>query len=766
MRRKRRKIRKYKEEDIPKRLQRQRKKRVDDDYEMLKPNLSPVVKRWIVIVVVFGLAVLSILAVLGGAGKLGGYLRQGLFLLFGWSAPIFPFVMLFLGYFLLTHKKRNLGPAHYIGFVLLVLSYSGLLHLFVLEEGKTVIAQGRGGGYLGYAISYPLNQLMGVLASSIVLIVFLLVAFLIIFESWIAKVKDNGLEAGAWWRLKGVFSGWRERFQPEEDAEDSAQEREQYPEGEGPETNQDKEALVSVPHPAREAVNIKNDRPSFKKNLFSQASPEPFMPKIEIPIKLLNEKGGKAKSGDVEASKMVIQKTLANFGISVEMGEVSVGPTVTQYTLKPAEGVKLSQITTLQNDLALALAAHPIRIEAPIPGKSLVGIEVPNRVVAIVTLREILEHDTFKQRKSNLSVVLGKDVAGQPWIADLGKMPHLLVAGSTGSGKTVCLNTIIISLLYQNNPEELKFILIDPKRVELTAYNGIPHLLTPAITDVGKTISALKWAIGEMERRFHVLSEVGKRDIYAYNAVAPEKMPVLVIVIDELADLMSASAAEVEALIIRLAQMARAVGIHLLMATQRPSVDVITGLIKANITSRVAFSVASIMDSRTILDTSGAEKLLGRGDMLYISAALSKPKRLQGAYLSDHEIERVVHYLRERGEPDYNAEIVETTQIAGRLGGASGVDVASGDELLENAKETVMWAGKASASLLQRRLRVGYARAARLLDLLEEQGIVGPADGAKPREVLKIPDDGTTAEVAEEDEEEGEYEDDEEEEDN
>ncbi|MCD6528151.1 DNA translocase FtsK, partial [bacterium] len=445
-------------------------------------------------------------------------------------------------------------------------------------------------------------------------------------------------------------------------------------------------------------------------------------------LKDLNEKS--VTKGDIEANKIIIKRTLANFGIEVEMGEAKVGPTVTQYTLRPAEGIKLSQITSLHNDLALALAAHPIRIEAPIPGKSLVGIEVPNQGVAVVSLKEILVSQEFKYRKSNLTVCLGKDVAGKSWVADLDEAPHLLVAGATGSGKTVCLNSIILSLIYQNSPNDLKFILVDPKRVELVAYDGIPYLLTPVVTSVEKTINALKWAILEMEKRFEKLSQSGKRDIRAYNQNQEEKMPYIIIVIDELADLMATAGLEVEACIIRLAQMARAVGIHLVMATQRPSVNIITGLIKANITSRIALSVASSVDSRTILDVAGAEKLLGRGDMLYISAKLSKPKRLQGAYVSDKEIGEIVNYLKTE-EPEYIEEVTEK-----KISPVDHFPFSKSDELLPQAKEIVIRAKKASASLLQRRLRIGYARAARLLDLLEEQGIIGPPDGAKPRKIL------------------------------
>ena len=445
----------------------------------------------------------------------------------------------------------------------------------------------------------------------------------------------------------------------------------------------------------------------------------------------------KPTSGDTKLGAEKIQKTLENFNIEVEMGEVQVGPTVTQYTFKPSEGVKLSRITSLNNDLALALAAHPVRIEAPIPGKSLVGIEVPNQKPAMVRMKELLESKSFKTRKSNLELCIGKDVSGKAWTGNLATMPHLLVAGATGSGKSVCLNSIILSLLYQNNTDTLRFIMVDPKRVEFPIYNGIPHLLAPVITDVTKTVYSLRWAITEMDRRFDELSKVNKRNIESYNMTAKDKMPYIVIIIDELADLMVAAAAEVEACIIRLTQMARAVGIHLIVATQRPSVDVITGLIKANIPCRIAFSVASLMDSRTILDSSGAEKLVGKGDMLYMSPQASTSKRLQAPFVSDEEIKRVVAFLKKQSdEPDYMDEVTEKPKVSGSSFDFKSSGGDGGDELFDEAKQVIVQAGKASASLLQRRLRIGYARAARLIDLLEDAGIVGPADGARPRELL------------------------------
>lgn len=453
------------------------------------------------------------------------------------------------------------------------------------------------------------------------------------------------------------------------------------------------------------------------------------------PIELLNQSGTRAKAGNIAANVESIKKTLEQFGIDVAMGDVNVGPTVTQYTLKPAVGVKLNQITSRAQDIALALAAHPIRIEAPIPGKSAVGIEVPNKVAATVTLREILEAPNFQDIKSNLRLALGRDSAGDPITVDLKNMPHLLIAGSTGSGKSIAINSIITSLIYQNSPKQLKMILVDPKRVEFTAFNDIPHLLTPVIVEPDKTVNTLKWAITEMERRLKLFQDVGSRDIASYNAKNQrDQLAYIVIIIDELADLMAQSAKEVEGGIVRIAQLARAVGMHLVVATQRPSVDVITGLIKANIGTRMAFSVASQIDSRTIIDISGAEKLLGKGDMLFLSPKFGNhPKRIQGCLITEDEIKKVADFLREESPPQYDESITTfQARAASNLMGNGEVD----DDLFNEAKEVVVHAGKASASLLQRRLRVGYARAARLLDLLEEQGVIGPPDGSKPRDVL------------------------------
>lgn len=452
----------------------------------------------------------------------------------------------------------------------------------------------------------------------------------------------------------------------------------------------------------------------------------------------------KAEAGDIGKNVETIKKTLKDFGIEVAMSEVNVGPTLTQYTLKPSEGVKLTNITARTNDVALALAVHPIRVEAPIPGKSLVGIEVPNKVAATVSLREVLEAPEYEGIGSNLSLALGRDVAGKVMVADLKKMPHLLIAGSTGSGKSVCMNAILINLLYKNSPQELRLLLIDPKRVEFVEYNGIAHLLTGVITETDKTISALRWAVAEMETRYQLLASHNKRNIDAFNENLPEgetKMPYMVIVIDELADLMTQAANEVESSIVRLAQMARAVGMHLIVATQRPSVDVITGLIKANITTRISFAVASNADSRTILDQGGSEKLLGKGDMLFLSSDQPQPKRVQGVFIKDKEIHSVTEFVKKQAPAIYDENIAT---YRGAVKGGHGVGSSpesEDDELFNDARDLCIQAGKASASLLQRRLKVGYARAARLLDILEAEGVIGPADGAKPRDVLVAPDD-------------------------
>lgn len=463
-------------------------------------------------------------------------------------------------------------------------------------------------------------------------------------------------------------------------------------------------------------------------------------PNWEAPsIDLLEKKQKPADAGDVKHNAQIIQDTLGEFGIDVEMEGANIGPKVTQYTLKPPSGVKLTRITQLETNIALNLAAQALRIEAPIPGQRAVGIEVPNRKAADVRLYGILSSRQWAGSSEPLSFAIGKDIAGDAVVGELNKMPHLLIAGQTGSGKSVMINTLLTSLLYRNSPSDMRLILVDPKQVEMAPYEDIPHLLTPIITEPEKTISALKWAVNEMERRYSLLAEQKLRDIRTFNDKnQDEAMPYIVIVIDELADLMMVAARDVEALIVRLAQKARAVGIHLVLATQRPSVDVITGLIKANIPARIAFTVASQVDSRTILDQIGAEKLLGQGDMLILTPSMNKPKRIQGAWVTDDEVVKITEHLRLQRPPQYDDEIVaQPVQLNGKGGIIMDHDAGSGDDdMYKDAVRVVVEAGKASTSLLQRRLRIGYGRAARIIEEMEEQGIVGAASGSKPRDVL------------------------------
>ncbi|OGM29162.1 hypothetical protein A2873_01475 [Candidatus Woesebacteria bacterium RIFCSPHIGHO2_01_FULL_42_80] len=455
------------------------------------------------------------------------------------------------------------------------------------------------------------------------------------------------------------------------------------------------------------------------------------------PVDLLQGDGaGKADRGDIKNNADIIEKTLESFGITARVVEVNLGPAVTQYALEVALGTKLSKITALERDLALALAAPTgtIRIEAPIPGRSLVGIELPNRVPEFVPLKKMLESDVMNSAKSKLTLALGLDVSGKPIVADLARMPHVLIAGQTGSGKSVCINAFLTSMLFRASPSEVKFILVDPKRVELTTYNGIPHLLSPVIVEPEKVLSALRWILSEMDRRYKLFAQAGARNIESYNDMSGfQALPYIVLIIDELADIMLFSPTEVEDSITRIAQMSRATGIHMILATQRPSVDVITGLIKANVPSRIAFAVSSLVDSRVILDTQGAEKLLGRGDMLFLPPEQAKPMRIQGAFLADREISLLISYLKGRGvNPQYTEEVTEMPKSS-FAGGA----VDNADEFFADAVRLVCQFGKASASLLQRRLSVGYARAARIIDQLEAAGVVGPSDGSsKPREVL------------------------------
>ncbi len=675
---------------------------------------------------IFGVifAVLAIFLLLAAFDK-GGFLGQKSFdvfhFLFGVGYYLVPlsFIILCISFFRSLHKK--LALTHSIGGLLFFIASLALVDIILPKKG----------GVVGGFISKPLLALVDLYASVIILIALIAISFLVIFNTAPSFT---------------FFSSLLPKKKEDADSDTEPPLMITNPEHLEPAVSKEPEKPAEEP--------VKKEKREVKEDFGIQLSisGKEFVPP---PLSLLEKDKGKPGVGDIKANSNIIKRTLQNFGISVEMDEISIGPSITRYALKPAEGVKLSRIVGLQNDLALALAAHPIRIEAPIPGKSLVGIEIPNSTKTTVGLGSLLSSTDFQTSDKPLLICLGKGISGMSYFGNLAKAPHMLIAGATGSGKSVTIHAILTSLLYRNSPDNLKFIMVDPKRVELTLYNGIPHLLTPVITDPKKAILALKWAAKEMDRRYDILQSESLQNISSYhkNIVEPElkrrkqngntddtfeTMPYIVIVIDELADIMQAYPRELEAGIVRLAQMSRAVGIHLILSTQRPSVNVITGLIKANVPTRIALQVASQIDSRTILDASGAEKLLGAGDMLYLSGEMSQPQRIQSAFISEDETKSIVRYFVDRYRTEAPSEIdLSGTNQKNNIFESTledGGDVE--DDLYEEAKQTVVEAGKASTSYLQRKLGIGYARAARLIDILEEKGVIGPGSGAKPREVL------------------------------
>lgn len=726
-------------------------------------------KRSVAAILLFAVALLILLGFFGQAGVVGESLAKAVGIVVGWAKFVAPLFLILAGIILLLRKETSFYVSKLFGLAVALLSLTGLFHwFFELEKMAKVAKAGSGGGYLGFAVAYSAVKYLGNAGGLVIIVALFLIGAIVAFNLSIIHFINK----------------WRERLarRAEEKTEEVSEENVAVAEMEKPieieaapdaeEFSQDDNIgkIEFVEGPDRfgnrdEAGEKKVERKQFtRKKEKNQSEVDWQFP----PLDLLESKYEKGKGGDTEANVQIIEKTLKYFGIDVERGEIKVGPSVTQYSFRPAVGVKISRILALQNDLALALAKHPIRIEAPIPGKSLIGIEIPNASPATVGLRAVLESKDFAEKKSNLTLALGEDVSGCYVLGNLDKMPHLMIAGATGTGKSVGVNAIITALLYQNSPSDLKFIMVDPKRVELSLYNGIPHLITDeVIVDTGKVVGALRWAVGEMERRYRLLQDASCRDLVSYNQAIKaghkrkctdpetgeiteetlEKLPYIVIIIDEMADLMAAHGKEVEGAIVRLAQMARAIGIHLIVSTQRPSVETITGLIKANITTRIAFQVASQIDSRTIIDMAGAEKLLGRGDMLYLSSASPKPVRLQGILVTEAEVKRVVEFVKKQkpkeesiGE-DITANSPKEQKALPNFSSTptdfNDVD-AGGDEddMYEAAKEEVIRAGKASATLLQRRLRIGYARAARILDMLEDKGVVGPAEGAKPRDVF------------------------------
>ena len=781
---------------------RDKKKKTDDEEQEIsyRPKLKESTLKSVWGIVLFVLSIFFVLAAFGNGGPVGSWTFTHIKTLLGYGYYLLPTILLLLSLSFFGDQERNFPLSKGLGSILFIVSGLGLFHLISAESG----------GIVGRLLATPLLNLFDYTISFISLIGLLVISILIIYDAalrtehfmfWkkLFGSKKEGLEddevledaenakineATNKANLKGGNKG-----QKVSDIKDDQEEAEAN-KGHGVLANIKSRLTGSQNEDSKETkstIGAKNDDAKPVDNEMIQVSRKSMLlgkAFVPPPLSLLENDKGKPGVGDIKANANIIKRTLQNFGIDVEMDEVSIGPSVTRYALKPAEGVKLSKILGLQNNLSLALAAHPIRIEAPIPGKSLVGIEIPNSIKTTVGLGSMLSQDEFQKSEKPLMVALGKGISGKSYFGNLAKMPHLLIAGATGSGKSVTIQAIITSLLYRNSAQNLRMIMIDPKRVELTLWNKIPHLLTPVITDAKKAILALKWAAKEMDRRYNVLEKHTVRDIDSYhkNVVTPalearkkngfiageeevDPMPYIVIVIDELADIMQTYPRELEAGIVRLAQMSRAVGIHLILSTQRPSVNVITGLIKANVPARIALQVASQIDSRTILDMRGAEELLGAGDMLYLGSEMPNPQRVQSAYVTETELKKVVNYLIDNAdalpsEISISGESVTGGTSAGGgfvdpiFSSATGGSMNGGgnggfgeigfgddsdeddDDLYEDAKQTVIEAGKASTSYIQRKLRVGYARAARLMDILESRGVIGPADGAKPREVL------------------------------
>lgn len=714
---------------------------------------------WAVIYV--ALAALTWLSLNNSLGTIGDIWVSVLRPVFGVGMTAVPFALLLMGISVFLSKEVQWGLARFTGLFLLAVSVLGFVHMGLPESTDLLEAaqKGEAGGYIGFVSSFIFTAAFGRIGADVLLSATFLIGVLLTMQISLGSIARLIMPSSK--MMRKVI----EVATPEFVTIDRVNEEDDIKIVKLDEpSSKDTQALTLREMSLKEveerlrkeereegAGEVEFVKPSKKK---SSKDEEIVVEQAITSTELDGEwtyptmdllEGSKetydVNQGDLKRKADLIKTKLEQFGIAVSMQEVHVGPTVVQYTLRPADGVKLSKITSLKNDIALALAAPAVRIEAPIPGKSLVGIELPNASRATVHLREIMETDIFRAEPSKLKIPLGRDVSGKPMVGDLAKMPHLLIAGATGSGKSVGLNSFLLSFLYNNSPKDLRMIMIDPKQVELSTYNGLPHLLTPVITDPEKAATALRWAVAEMNRRYKVCAEAGHRSIADYNAdkKTAEKMPKIIIVIDELADLMMTAQKEVEASICRIAQMARAVGMHLIVATQRPSVDVITGLIKANIPTRIAFTVASSIDSRTILDCSGAEDLLGNGDMLFLSGTMGKPVRVQGIYVSSKEIEKVTNRLKLTREPDYSHDITSKETARQSVQGVPNAsdETQTDDDLMVAAVECLKKNRKAaSTSSLQRYLRIGYSRAARIMDMLEEAGLIGPAQGSRPRDVF------------------------------
>jgi len=722
---------------------------------------------WGIGITVFG--IFTLIGYIGIAGTLGTLVKKLFFGLFGNPAYLLPFAIIAVGLYLMIKHNLKIGARVYLSLTGILICLSCMFHLFsgievTPSEFFMYGTIGMGGGLIGGIIETPLSNLTGNVGSFLILFALLIVCVMVLtaisvsdviefVKKLIANAKKENKEKKAdkiTFEYEKVEPATRKTTKtlPAEDT-----------------FNPDDIKIFShdqlgfdqaVSEDEKKAVQTENEPPSAVKPVTEQEKAEPPVPTHEIEeeikknkvvieykypsVSLLEKHSSKASGGkpeDLRESAKKLVETLDSFGVKAKVLEVSRGPSVTRFELQPSAGVKISKIVNLADDIALNLAAFGVRIEAPIPGKAAVGIEIPNKTVATVSLREVLDSSEFKTFGSKTAFALGKDISGKVIVADISKMPHLLIAGATGSGKSVCINTLISSILYKSSPDEVKLLMIDPKVVELGVYNGIPHLLIPVVTDPRKAAGALNWAVTEMTRRYKLFADCNVRDINGYNEYAKgedlQSMERIIIIIDELADLMMVAPRDVEDAICRLAQLARAAGMHLVIATQRPSVDVITGLIKANIPSRISFAVSSQIDSRTVLDMMGAEKLLGRGDMLYLPMGASKPTRIQGAFVSDKEVEAIVDFVKTDFEAEYDEDIIESIE---RQDSPADDDPGDNDELLKEAIEIVVDSGQASVSMIQRRLKVGYARAGRIIDQMEARGIIGPHEGSKARSVL------------------------------
>lgn len=662
----------------------------------------------------------------------GAYLGGLLLFLFGWASYVIPLFIIYLGAKFFKQAKPGLRLPRFIGLAVLIISLSSLIGLSF--ENNTV-AFSRG-GILGFAVSGFVGTYFGKLGGyiafitlgilSLVLVTDILISsFLGNLSAKLTSLSKNGLKISGKKKLF-TFKNKNLKIRTEDALKKPSILKPRIAIPQVPEINQDtKSGLTGKPKiqirdKAKEAEESKIHYQEMKIGDYQLPSLDLLDSPPPLEARQIKE--------DLEANARILEETLGDFGISVKVTDIERGPVITRYELEPAPGVKLNRIVALSDDISLAMKAPSVRIVAPIPGKARVGIEVPNIQSNLVYLKETLVSKEFQGSDSNLNLALGKDIAGHPVVTELDDMPHLLIAGTTGSGKTVCVNSLILSLLFRRTPNELKFLMIDPKMVELAPFNGLPHLLCPVVTDAKKAAVALNWVVCEMEERYQLLAKVGARNIDAYNKKG-ERIPYIVIIIDELADLMMVSRDQIESAITRLAQLSRAVGIHLILATQRPSVDVITGIIKANFPARISFKVASKVDSRTVLDINGADKLLGKGDMLFLQPGVEKVTRAQGNLVTDGEIEKVVSFIKAQAEPIYDDEVLKDQHKGGMVNGQK-------DDLYDQAVKVVMESNQASVSILQRRMRLGYTRAARIIDSMEIEGLVGPFEGSKPRRIL------------------------------